>query len=145
MPPKRTSTPAEVLPLSKNVWRQSLAHSAVVIYLDETTNARAAGLAAPMTSRPTLATTQGPPAMACDYLLYVSAHVSPHDKEQAEAPQSVFAHWRSAEAWYRDDPSDPRRPCGPPRFGLGRPDQSSTRRCRRLTSVSCDCPPGPVC
>lgn len=23
----------------------------------------------------------------------------------AEAPESVFAHWRSVEAWYRDDPS----------------------------------------
>jgi hypothetical protein len=24
---------------------------------------------------------------------------------RAEAPESVFAHWRSVEAWYRDDPS----------------------------------------
>ena len=47
--------------------------------------------------------------MACDYLLYVSAHISPLEAEQAKTPQSVFAHWRSAEAWYRDDPSDPRR------------------------------------
>ena len=52
--------------------------------------------------------------MACDDLLYVSAHVSPLAAEQAETPQSVFAHWRSAEAWYRDAPSDPRRPCSQP-------------------------------
>ena len=36
--------------------------------------------------------------------------------KQAEAPQSVFAHWRSAEAWYRDDPSVPRRPLGQPGY-----------------------------
>lgn len=24
---------------------------------------------------------------------------------ETEAPDSVFAHWRSVEAWYRDDPS----------------------------------------
>jgi hypothetical protein len=34
--------------------------------------------------------------------------------QQAEAPQSVFAHWRSAEAWYRDDPSVTRLPLGKP-------------------------------
>jgi hypothetical protein len=28
---------------------------------------------------------------------------------RAEAPESVFAHWRSVEAWYRDDPSLLRR------------------------------------
>ena len=51
---------------------------------------------------------------ACDRLLYVSAHISAPEGQQAEAPQSVFAHWRSAEAWYRDDPSDTRRSHDPP-------------------------------
>jgi len=63
--------------------------------------------------------------------------------QQAEAPQSVFAHWRSAEAWYRDDPSVPRLPLGKPVFTFGRPDQSSTRRYRRficsLYLSSCCC------
>ena len=53
---------------------------------------------------------------ACDRLLYVSAHSSAQCGQQAEAPQSVFAHWRSAEAWYRDDPSVTRRPFGKPVF-----------------------------
>src|SRR5258707_9888021 len=53
---------------------------------------------------------------ACDRLLYVSAHISAPEGQQAEAPQSVFAHWRSAEAWYRDDPSVTRRPFGKPVF-----------------------------
>src|SRR6266446_6356313 len=51
---------------------------------------------------------------ACDRLLYVSAHIAAPEGQHAEAPQSVFAHWRSAEAWYRDDPSVPRLPLGKP-------------------------------
>ena len=61
----------------------------------------------------------------------VGAHLCPCG-QQAEAPQSVFAHWRSAEAWYRDDPSVPRLPLGKPVYIFGRPDQSSTRRYRRF-------------
>jgi hypothetical protein len=52
-------------------------------------------------------------------------------EQQAEAPQAVFAHGRSAEAWYRDDPSVTRPPRGKPVSVFDRPDQSSTRRCRR--------------
>jgi hypothetical protein len=53
----------------------------------------------------------------------------------AEAPESVFAHWRSVEAWYRDDPSLLRWRLRPPGTGSGRPDQSSTRRNRRSTRI----------
>ena len=53
----------------------------------------------------------------------------------AEAPESVFAHWRSVEAWYRDDPSLLRWRLRPPGTSSGRPDQSSTRRNRRSTRI----------
>jgi hypothetical protein len=56
---------------------------------------------------------------------------------QAEAPESVFAHWRSVEAWYRDDPSLLRwrlRTHQEPTSD--RPDQSSTRRNRRFTLIA---------
>ena len=54
----------------------------------------------------------------------------------ADAPESVFAHWRSVEAWYRDGPSLLRRRLRTPGTTSGRPDQSSTRRNRRFTLIS---------
>ena len=94
------------------VWQLFLALLCVLVFPGETTYRRASRLAASIRSRSTPAMAHGPPAMACDDLLYVSAHISPLAAEQAETPQSVFAHWRSAEAWYRDDPSLLRWPCG---------------------------------
>jgi hypothetical protein len=105
MPPKRTGMVRLDSPLFADpcLWVRS----------QETTNGRASGLAA---SRVGARTGIGPGRArdAGDRLLYVSAHVSALAGQQAEAPQAVFAHWRSAEAWYRDDPSVPRRPRGTP-------------------------------
>jgi hypothetical protein len=56
----------------------------------------------------------------------------------AETPESVFAHWRSVEAWYRDGPSLLRWRLRTPGTTSGRPDQSSTRRNRRSTLISLD-------
>ena len=64
--------------------------------------------------------------------------------EQAEAPQAVFAHWRSAEAWYRDDPSVPRWPHGLPVYvTIAR--TSPRRDVAVVSPVSLACPPGAVC
>jgi hypothetical protein len=56
----------------------------------------------------------------------------------ADAPESVFAHWRSVEAWYRDGPSLLRWRLRTPGTTSGRPDQSTTRRNRRSTRIARD-------
>ena len=114
MPPKRTVSLGGLFLLRRKRLATMPGPGVSRVVRGETSNGRASRLAASIRSRPALTTTQGSPAMACDYLLYVSAQVSPPGDEQAEAPQSVFAHWRSAEAWYRDDLSDTRWPCGLP-------------------------------
>ena len=123
MPPKRTVTLGQDSP--------PFADSDFLFLSRETTNRHASGLAASSVGA-ALALAQAC-GDACDRLLYVSAHISAQCGQQAEAPQSVFAHWRSAEAWYRDDPSVTRRPRGQTRLRFDRPDQSSTRRYRRFT------------
>src|SRR6266446_1841789 len=109
----------------------------------ETTNGHASGLAASRVGGPRSHWPR--PCARClrQTSIRVGAHLCPCG-QQAEAPQSVFAHWRSAEAWYRDDPSVPRLPLGKPVYIFGRPDQSSTRRYRRFP-CSLYCPPVAVC
>jgi hypothetical protein len=64
--------------------------------------------------------------------------------EQAEAPQAAFAHWRSTEAWYRDDPSVTRRPLGPPVYvTIAR--TSPRRDVAVVPPVSLACPPTAAC
>jgi len=134
MPPKRTVTVRQDSPLLLTRAR---------CFSLETTNRRASGLAA---SKVGARVRIGPGLArdACDRLLYVSAHISAPEGQQAEAPQSVFAHWRSAEAWYRDDPSVTRLPLGKPVYvSIAR---TSPRRDVTVVSlVSLSCPPLPVC
>jgi hypothetical protein len=85
-----------------------------------------------------------PACDACDRLLYVSAHSSAQCGQQAEAPQAVFAHWRSAEAWYRDDPSVTRLPRGKPVYvSIAR--TSPRRDVTVVPLVSLYCPPVAMC
>ncbi len=133
MPPKRTVTLGQDSP--------PFADSDFLFLSRETTNRHASGLAASSVGA-ALALAQAC-GDACDRLLYVSAHISAQCGQQAEAPQSVFAHWRSAEAWYRDDPSVTRRPLGQPVYvSIAR---TSPRRDVTVVSLgSFYRPPGPV-
>ena len=99
----------------------------------DTAAVRSDGLAA------SLAGLESAAADCRDHLLSVSATGPRVLAERAEAPESVFACWRSAEAWpgttrLTNGPLDYR---GQPGKYSGRPDQSSTRR-ETSSPLSCD-------